>query len=93
MDIDNAERAADLEKRLKNRSSNEKIPDEAEKNSRIRTEIEAEDVADGARSPQGAGILSEPSENLVFIGIVTDCQKVVILCSGMIGQNCYEIIT
>lgn len=55
--------------------------------------IEAEDVADGARSPQGAGILSEPSENLVFIGIVTDCQKVVILCSGMIGQNCYEIIT
>ena len=40
MDIDNAERAADLEKRLKNRSSNEKIPDEAEKNSRIRTEIE-----------------------------------------------------
>ena len=33
MDIDNAERAADLEKRLKNRSSNEKIPDEAEKNS------------------------------------------------------------
>lgn len=55
--------------------------------------IEAEDVADGARPPQGAGILSEPSENLVFIGIVTDCQEVVILCTGMIGQNCYEIIT
>ena len=50
-------------------------------------------MADGARFPQGAGILLEPSENLVFIGIVTDYQEVVILCSGMIGQNCYEIIT
>ena len=59
----------------------------------IRTEIEAENVADGAWPQQGDRILSEPSGNLVFIGIVTDCQKVVNLCSGMIGQNYYETIT